>query len=109
MSTVTLVLGLLGEHIENSLSPLIHMNFIRYYSLNYSYLPFQIKSNNLEKAIIGAKALGIKGLNITIPFKAKAMRKKLWKSYDYILLLTIVAISIFGVILVGSSSVTGES
>ena len=74
MSTVTLVLGLLGEHIENSLSPLIHMNFIRCYSLNYSYLPFQIKSNNLEKAIIGAKALGIKGLNITIPFKAKAMR-----------------------------------
>lgn len=37
------------------------------------------------------------------------MGKKLWKSYDYILLLTIVAISIFGVILVGSSSVTGES
>jgi len=74
MSTVTLILGLLGEHIENSLSPLIHMNFIRYYSLNYSYLPFQIKSDNLEKAIIGAKALGIKGLNVTIPFKEEAMR-----------------------------------
>jgi shikimate dehydrogenase len=74
MSTVGLVLGLLGEHIENSLSPLIHMNFIRYYSLNYSYLPFQIKSNNLKKAIIGAKALGIKGLNVTIPYKEEAMK-----------------------------------
>lgn len=37
------------------------------------------------------------------------MGKKLWKSYDYILLLTIVAISIFGAIILGSSSVTGET
>ena len=73
MRNVTLAFGLVGEHIKNSLSPFIHMNFIRYYSLNYSYLPFQVKINNLEKAIIGAKVLGIQGLNITIPFKEKAM------------------------------------
>lgn len=73
MRNVTLAFGLVGEHIKNSLSPFIHMNFIRYYSLNYSYLPFQIKINNLEKAIIGAKVLGIQGLNITIPFKEKTM------------------------------------
>lgn len=73
MNTMTLTLGVMGEHIENSLSPFIHMNFIRYYSLNYLYLPFQIKSGHLEKAIKGAIVLGIQGLNITIPFKEKAM------------------------------------
>jgi len=73
MSFITLTVGLLGEHLENSLSPLIHRNFICYYSLNYCYLPFQIKTENLEKAISGAKALGIHGLNVTIPFKEKAM------------------------------------
>jgi shikimate dehydrogenase len=69
----TSIFGLLGEHIENSLSPLIHQNFICYYSLNYCYLPFQIKTKDLEMAISGAKALGIQGLNVTIPFKEKAM------------------------------------
>ena len=73
MSFITLTVGLLGEHLENSLSPLIHRSFICYYSLNYYYLPFQIKTENLEKAISGAKALGIHGLNVTIPFKEKAM------------------------------------
>jgi shikimate dehydrogenase len=73
MYSNNLTLGLLGEHIENSFSPLIHKNFIRYYSLNYSYLLFQLKSNNLKRAIIGLKALGIRGVNITLPFKEKAM------------------------------------
>ena len=68
-----MILGLVGEHIENSLSPLIHMNFIRYYSLNHTYLPFQVKNINLKKAVIGTKALGIQGLNVTIPFKERAM------------------------------------
>ncbi len=72
MSTI-MALGLVGEHIEKSLSPFIHMNFIRHYSLNYTYIPFQVKNNNLKKAIIGAKVLGIQGLNVTIPFKEKAM------------------------------------
>ncbi|MFW6149219.1 MAG: shikimate dehydrogenase [Atribacterota bacterium] len=73
MNLMTLTIGLLGEHLENSLSPLIHRSFICHYSLNYCYLPFQIKTENLEKAIYGAKALGIHGLNVTIPFKEKSM------------------------------------
>lgn len=67
------VIGLLGKHIENSLSPFIHQHFIRYYSLNYCYHSFQINEDRLKKALLGAKALGIQGLNITIPFKEKAM------------------------------------
>lgn len=67
------IIGLLGEHIENSLSPLIHQHFIRYYSLNYCYFPFQITSDNLKAAIMGLRALGIQGLNITISFKERSI------------------------------------
>jgi len=67
------IIGLLGEHIENSLSPFIHQHFIRYYSLNYYYFPFQILAHDLKTAIMGIKALGIKGLNVTIPFKESSI------------------------------------
>lgn len=68
------IIGLLGEHIENSISPFIHHKFIRYYSLNYCYVPFQIKREELLVAITGARTLGICGLNVTIPFKKNAMQ-----------------------------------
>lgn len=67
------IIGLLGEHIENSLSPFIHQHFIRYYSLNYYYFPFQILAHDLKTTIMGIKALGIKGLNVTIPFKESSI------------------------------------
>ncbi|MDD4362843.1 MAG: shikimate dehydrogenase [Atribacterota bacterium] len=73
MKSLISILGLIGEHIENSLSPFIHKSFISEHSLNYCYLPFQIKKENLVKAIIGAKSLGVKGLNITFPFKEKTI------------------------------------
>ena len=73
MNHMPLAIGLLGEHLENSLSPLIHRNFISHYRFNYCYLSFQIKTENLQKAIFGAKVLGIHGLNITLPFKEKVM------------------------------------
>lgn len=71
MNGKTSIVGLLGEHIENSLSPFIHQKYIRYYSLNYCYLPFQVKASLLKSAIIGIKVLGIRGVNVTIPFKEK--------------------------------------
>ncbi|MBN2395553.1 MAG: shikimate dehydrogenase, partial [Candidatus Atribacteria bacterium] len=67
------ILGLLGEHIENSPSPLIQKHFIHYYSLNYSYFPFQITPDNLREAIMGVRALGIQGLNITLSFKERSI------------------------------------
>ncbi len=69
MDVKTSIIGLLGEHIENSLSPFIHQHFICYYSLNYYYFPFQISARDLKTAIMGVRALGIQGVNITIPFK----------------------------------------
>lgn len=41
--------------------------------LNYRYLNMHVKEENLEDAIKAIRALGIKGVNLTIPHKVKAI------------------------------------
>ena len=69
----TKIIGIIGENIENSLSPLIHNQIILKHSLNFCYLPFQVTETNLDKTIQGIKALNIKGVNITFPYKEKVI------------------------------------
>ena len=69
----TKIIGLVGENIKNSLSPYIHNRIIVKYSLNFCYLPFQVKKADLNNAIEGIKALNIKGVNITFPYKEKVI------------------------------------
>jgi len=70
----TKIIGIIGKNIENSLSPLIHNQIILKHSLNFCYLPFQVAETNLDKAIQGIKALNIKGINITFPYKEKVIK-----------------------------------
>ena len=37
--------------------------------LNYRYLTIKVEKENLEKAVLGAKAMGFRGFNLTIPHK----------------------------------------
>ena len=69
----TKIIGIIGKNIENSLSPLIHNQIILKYSLNFRYIPFQVAEYDLGKAISGIKALNIKGVNITFPYKEKVI------------------------------------
>jgi len=70
----TKIIGIIGRSIENSLSPLIHNQIILKYSVNFYYLPFQTTETNLGKAIQGIKALNIRGVNITFPYKEKVIK-----------------------------------
>lgn len=70
----TKIIGIIGKNIENSLSPLIHNQIILKHSLNFCYLPFQVAETDLGKAIQGIKALNIRGVNITFPYKEKAIK-----------------------------------
>jgi len=69
----TKIIGIIGKNVENSLSPLFHNQIILKYSLNFSYLPFQVAETDLNKAIQGIKALNIRGVNITFPYKEKVI------------------------------------
>lgn len=70
----TKIIGIIGKNIENSLSPLIHNQIILKHSLNFCYLPFQVAETDLCKVIQGIKALNIRGVNITFPYKEKAIK-----------------------------------
>lgn len=63
------LLGLIGHPVEHSLSAPMHNSAFKYLNLDYRYNLFNVKENELELAINGAKALGFKGFNITIPYK----------------------------------------
>jgi shikimate dehydrogenase len=63
------VFGLLGNPVEHSLSPAMHEAAYEELGMNARYVTFEPDSADLETAITGARALGISGLNVTIPFK----------------------------------------
>ena len=62
-------LGVIGDPIDHSLSPLMHNTAIAALGLNYTYLAFAVSSEDLAEAVKGMRALGMVGWNITIPHK----------------------------------------
>lgn len=63
------VFGLLGNPVGHSLSPPMHEAAYDDLGLEARYVTFEPEREDLETAIEGAAALGITGLNVTIPFK----------------------------------------
>ncbi|MBI3813575.1 MAG: shikimate dehydrogenase [Nitrospinae bacterium] len=63
------ILGIIGYPIGHSLSPLMHNTAIKHLGLDYIYLPFEVKKEDIALAVGGVKGLGIKGINVTIPYK----------------------------------------
>ncbi|MBS7641656.1 shikimate dehydrogenase [Candidatus Bathyarchaeota archaeon] len=69
LSGRTSLYGVIGYPIEHSLSPIIHNAAIDALGINAVYVAFHIKPSMLKEAVHGMKALGIKGFNVTMPFK----------------------------------------
>jgi shikimate dehydrogenase len=67
------VLGIFGYPIGHTLSPLMHKVAAEYHSLHLIYLAFSVKPADLPAALAGVKALGISGVNLTIPHKKAAI------------------------------------
>ena len=65
----TKLLGVIGEPIEHSLSPVMHNAAIAQMGVDYVYLPFPIKTADLGVAIAGFAAMGLQGFSVTIPHK----------------------------------------
>ncbi|WP_255170281.1 shikimate dehydrogenase [Natrononativus amylolyticus] len=67
------VYGLLGNPVGHSLSPPMHEAAYDALGLEARYVTFEPDPGDLERAIDGAAALGVAGLNVTIPFKRDAL------------------------------------
>ncbi|NDJ18288.1 shikimate dehydrogenase [Myxacorys almedinensis] len=65
----TKLLGVIGQPIEHSLSPILHNAALTEMELDYVYLPFAIAPGDLDAAIAGFRAIDLQGFSVTIPHK----------------------------------------
>ncbi len=65
----TVLTGLFGHPVSHSISPQIHNAAFAAARLNWLYLAFNVEAPDLAAAFRGFRALGGRGLNITIPHK----------------------------------------
>ena len=73
VSGKTKLCGIIGDPIEHTMSPAMHNAAFAELGLDYCYVPFNVKSEELNKAIVGLRALNIIGVNVTIPHKVTVM------------------------------------
>lgn len=69
----TKIVGIIGDPIKHSRSPLIHNAAIAALGLDYVYVPFHVEPDSLGAAIEGFKATNVIGINVTIPHKQNVM------------------------------------
>ena len=65
----TRLVGLIGDPVEHSLSPLMQNAAFAAVALDWTYVPLPVKRERLEEAVAGLEALGFAGANVTIPHK----------------------------------------
>ena len=65
----TKLLGIIGDPVEHSLSPVMHNAAIANLGLDYIYVPFPVQKGNLTEALAGFSAVNLQGFSITIPHK----------------------------------------
>lgn len=65
----TKIVGVFGYPIKHSLSPAMHNSAFKHCNLDFIYIPFEVKPDNLKDAIKSLIALNINGINLTIPHK----------------------------------------
>ncbi|MCB4792734.1 MAG: shikimate dehydrogenase [Elusimicrobia bacterium] len=70
----TRLTGIFGYPIKHTLSPLMHNTAFKYLNLDFFYLPFEIKPEELKEAIHAIRVLNIAGVNLTIPHKENALK-----------------------------------
>jgi len=73
ISGKTRICGIIGDPIEHTISPTMQNAAFRQMGLDYVFIPFKVKKEDLREAIEGIKALNIRGLNVTIPHKVAVM------------------------------------
>lgn len=67
------LVALLGSPVEHSLSPAIHNESFRRLGIDAVYLVSDTTAETLRDAVRGARALGVRGLNITMPCKTSVL------------------------------------
>lgn len=73
MDSQTVLYGVIGDPIRHSRSPVMLNRAFRAAGINGAYAAFHVTPERLGEAIRGIRALGFRGLNVTIPHKIEVM------------------------------------
>jgi len=69
----TKICSLIGDPVEHTMSPAMHNAAYKKLGLDYVYVPFHVKPDELAKAVAGLRALNVRGFNVTIPYKVSVI------------------------------------
>jgi len=73
ISGAAIVGGVCGAPIKHSMSPILHNAWIAAAGLDAAYVPLAPATDNFEAFVNGLRGGAIKGVNVTIPFKERAL------------------------------------
>jgi shikimate dehydrogenase len=68
-TSATRLAGVIGDPVRHSLSPVLHNAAFSALGLDWAYLAFPVPAGRAREALIGAAALGVEGLSVTMPHK----------------------------------------
>ena len=73
ISGKTQILGVIGHPVEHTFSPVMHNAALQAMEMDCVYLAFHVHPDFLRQAIAAMRALKIRGLNVTVPYKQDVM------------------------------------
>ncbi len=73
-TATTTVVGVMGDPIAHSLSPLLHNAAFSALGLDWVSVAFRVPAGSAGAALAGVRALGIRGLSVTMPHKSQTAR-----------------------------------
>jgi shikimate dehydrogenase len=71
-SATTNVVGVMGDPVAHSLSPLLHNTAFRAMGLDWVSVAFRVEDGRAREALAGMRSLGMNGLSVTTPHKEVA-------------------------------------
>jgi shikimate dehydrogenase len=78
----TRVIGIIGDPVSHSLSPLLHNAAFAARGLDMVYVPLRVQAPALRAAVEGLAALGFRGANVTVPHKGAVLPYLDWLDDD---------------------------
>ena len=74
LTGTTLITAVFGDPVAHSLSPAMHNAAYQALAMDRAYLAFHVKPDNLRAAIRAIPAMGLLGVNLTLPHKERVLR-----------------------------------
>ncbi|MGI4788662.1 MAG: shikimate dehydrogenase [Janthinobacterium lividum] len=69
ISGTTKIVGVWGHPVGHSRSPAMHNAALKALGLDWVYVPFDVAPESVGAAVAGIRALGLVGVNVTVPLK----------------------------------------